>query len=68
MRFWPFSRRPKTTQAHDDLDAALWEADRAIQDSQQLRCRADDVTGRLERTYARNHIAEAVKKTIRGLT
>lgn len=64
MRLWPFSRRRR--EQGEDLDDALRQADRALEDARQLRCRADDVTGRLADTWARNHIAQAVADIMRG--
>lgn len=63
MRLWPFRRR-QSSEAQQDMNAALWEADRAIRDAKQLRHRADDVTGRLSETWGRNHFKEAVIDTM----
>lgn len=65
MRLWPFRRR-NTTSPDVVLDDAHKEMNRAIRDAEQLRCRAEDVTDSLKETWRRNHIAEAVIRTIRG--
>jgi|GraSoiStandDraft_44_1057316.scaffolds.fasta_scaffold421331_3 hypothetical protein len=67
MRFWPFSKKRRQEQG-EDLDDALRQADRAIADAQQLRCRAGDVADRWADTWARNHIAQAVANIMRGET
>jgi len=48
MRFWPFGQRqPKN---NPDMDAYLWEADRALKDAKSLRTRADGIGDRLRET------------------
>ena len=66
MRWWPLSRRRR--EQGEDLDDALRQAERALEDARQLHRRADDVTGRLADTWARNHIAQAVANIMRGET
>jgi hypothetical protein len=65
MKFWPFRRR-KCTDAPDELDAAHREVDRAIHDTKQLHRRADEVVGRLEKTWEKNHFGDAVRRRMRG--
>lgn len=64
MKWWPFSKRRQ--EQGEDLDDAIRQAERALRDAHALNCRADNVTGRLADTWARNHIAQAVADTIRG--
>lgn len=67
MRFWPFRKdKQRRREQWEDLDDALRQADRALEDAKQLRCRADDVAGRLSDTWTRNHIAQAVATFMRG--
>ena len=68
MRLWPRRRRP---QVDLDMDAALWEADRALSDAQaqgryaeDLGHRAEEVRDRWRDTHDHNHVAEAFVETI----
>ena len=67
MRLWPFRRRCRA-QCDRDMDAALWESNRALQDAKQLRSRMDRVSERLQETKRRNHFGEAVARALRGDT
>lgn len=44
----------------------MYEADRALLDAKQLRCRADAIGDQLSKTRERNHFAAAVIAAIRG--
>lgn len=69
MNLWPFRRRctdpPRPSE--EELDHALRQAERALTDARELRCRADSVADRLSRTRERNHFAAAVARAIRGV-
>lgn len=41
------------------------QAQRALQDAENFARRVDHVTGKLQETHRRNHIAEAVETVIR---
>ena len=64
MRFWPWHQQPRS---HEDLDEALWAADRALKDAKDLRCRAESIGGEMRLTGERNHFAVAVMRAIRGV-
>lgn len=66
MRLWPFHRRHQ--EQGEDLDDALRQADRAIEDAQAQRQWADDLSGRLADTRGRNHFAQAVADRFQGKT
>jgi hypothetical protein len=63
---WPPCRR-RRVQGCEDIDAAIWEANRALQDAKQLRCRADGIGEALRETRRLNHFGEAVARAIRGV-
>lgn len=65
MRLWPH-RRADRLQADADMDAHLWEAERALVDARQLHSRADEIADRLSKTRERNHFAAAVARALRG--
>jgi len=49
----------------DDAELAKREAMRARRDAENFARRVDHVTGKLQETHRRNHIAEAVETVIR---
>lgn len=59
----PHWRRPRPVST--EAEAAKREAMRARQDAENFARRVDHVTGKLEETHRRNHIAEAVETVIR---
>lgn len=59
---WPFKKRSR--ELGEDLEDAIRQAARALQDAHRLRSRADEVTGRLTATWARNGFTKAVAETI----
>ena len=68
---WPFfrlARRTARAKNNQDMDDALWEADRALRDAKNLRYRADAIGDRLRETGRRNHFGEAVARALRGDT
>lgn len=65
MKCWPFSK--KRPEACEEATAALWEAQRALRDANDLYSRAEVVADKLEETRRRNHFGEAVTRAIRGV-
>ena len=59
----PRWRRP--CPVSDDAELAKREAMRARRDAENFARRVDHVTGKLQETHRRNHIAEAVETVIR---
>lgn len=59
----PHWRRPRPVS--DDADQAKRQAVRARKDAENFALRVDHVTGKLQETHRRNHIAEAVETVIR---
>ena len=59
----PRWRRPHPVSG--DADMAKKQAVRARQDAENFARRVDHVTGKLQETHRRNHIAEAVETVIR---
>jgi hypothetical protein len=62
---WPFYSRARS-EKDQAMDDAMWAADRALLDAQQMRSRATAVGDRLRETGRRNHFGEAVARAIRG--
>lgn len=60
---WPRWRRPRAVSP--DAEHAQREAIRAREDAENFARRVDHVTGKLQETHRRNHIAEAVETVIR---
>lgn len=65
MRLWPFRRHQGQGE---DLDDALRQADRTLEDSRAQRAWAEDLSGRLADTRGRNHFAQSVADRFRGKT
>ena len=69
MKLWPFNRRRERDNCvSDDLNAALWESERALADAKHLTARGFRIGELLRATGVRNHFGEAAARNFRGET